>query len=269
MVSMMAAALAAVGLATTPVSAQGVALDRDTPTHRLDPAIDVPMLVIPTVIAAGNFLATTAPPPACSPLCKPGPLNDLDRSFAGLWAPEWALATDLAVAGAGAVALATLLIEEAPLAALQDAVVITEAVLWTVALSTVTKVATRRPRPFLYSDRAPLWRREGTDAGWSFFSGHVATAAVLTTATVTIFAKRDPNSPAPWVALAVGSALTTFVAIGRVQSGRHFPTDVMAGAAIGAAFGYLVPLMHEELEGWLVQARAARDGGAVEVGLTW
>jgi hypothetical protein len=30
----------------------------------------------------------------------------------------------------------------------------------------------------------------------------------------------------------------------RVEAGQHFPTDVAAGAAIGAASGTLVPLLH-------------------------
>ena len=31
----------------------------------------------------------------------------------------------------------------------------------------------------------------------------------------------------------------------RVQSGKHFPTDVMAGYAVGAAIGWLVPHLHK------------------------
>ena len=31
----------------------------------------------------------------------------------------------------------------------------------------------------------------------------------------------------------------------RVRAGRHFPTDVIAGYAIGGAIGYLVPFLHK------------------------
>ncbi len=259
--------VAALVLATAPGLAE--VPDRDTPAHELDLAIEIPMLVVPAVVVAGNFLLNQPAPPQCAPLCEAAPLNDLDEGFAGLWGPDWALATDLAVAGTGALVLTGLLVEENPLAALQDAVVITEAVLWTVALGTVTKIASRRPRPFLYSEAAPLSRRTDRDAGWSFFSGHVATAAALTSATATVLARRDPGSASPWVVVAVGSALTTFVSIGRVQSGKHFPTDVVAGAAVGGLMGFLIPLMHEELEGWLVQARAGSEGAGLQVGTTF
>jgi membrane-associated phospholipid phosphatase len=34
------------------------------------------------------------------------------------------------------------------------------------------------------------------------------------------------------------------VAINRIRGGSHFLTDVIAGAAIGSLYGYLVPALH-------------------------
>ncbi|WP_345665564.1 phosphatase PAP2 family protein [Streptomyces venetus] len=63
----------------------------------------------------------------------------------------------------------------------------------------------------------------------SFPSGHTAAAVAFTAAA----------APA-WPAAATACALpTAMVALERVQSGSHYPTDVAAGAAIGLASAWL------------------------------
>ena len=42
--------------------------------------------------------------------------------------------------------------------------------------------------------------------------------------------------------------MTVLTAYGRVQSGDHFPTDVIAGAMAGAGIGILVPHLHRSDE---------------------
>ena len=48
-----------------------------------------------------------------------------------------------------------------------------------------------------------------------------------------------------------GSTLSVAAATGyaRVKSGVHFPTDVIAGALVGGAIGYLVPALHKKSGG--------------------
>ncbi|MFE5620989.1 phosphatase PAP2 family protein [Streptomyces virginiae] len=64
----------------------------------------------------------------------------------------------------------------------------------------------------------------------SFPSGHTAAAVAFTAAMA-------PSRP--WVA-AVCAVPTVLVAIERVHSGAHYPSDVAAGAAIGLAAATLV-----------------------------
>jgi membrane-associated phospholipid phosphatase len=59
------------------------------------------------------------------------------------------------------------------------------------------------------------------------------------------FARLNPDSGARgWV---WGGCLTAAAATGvlRWVAGRHFPTDILAGAAVGATAGWLVPRLHE------------------------
>jgi undecaprenyl-diphosphatase len=139
-------------------------------------------------------------------------------------------------------------------AALVDAMMYGESIALTLALTDITKVAVRRPRPVAYAQQAALDANSGggpnspsitsTDSTLSFFSGHAAmTGAMTATATYLAFS-RAPHSPRPWITLAAGTALTSFVAIERVRAGAHFPTDVIAGALAGGVIGVLVPHLH-------------------------
>jgi undecaprenyl-diphosphatase len=83
-----------------------------------------------------------------------------------------------------------------------------------------------------------------TDATLSFFSGHAATtAALFTTATYLAFA-RSPGTIRPWLTLALGATVTALTDVGRVQAGKHFPTDVIAGSLAGIGVGIIVPHLH-------------------------
>jgi membrane-associated phospholipid phosphatase len=44
--------------------------------------------------------------------------------------------------------------------------------------------------------------------------------------------------------LTAGVALSTAVALLKIEAGYHFWTDVAAGALVGASIGTLVPLLH-------------------------
>ena len=90
----------------------------------------------------------------------------------------------------------------------------------------------------------PNYFNPSTDSALSFFSGHASiTGAIGATATYLAFA-RSPSSPRPWVTLVLATGLTSFVSVQRVRAGKHFPTDVLAGAFAGAGIGVVVPHLH-------------------------
>jgi undecaprenyl-diphosphatase len=138
-------------------------------------------------------------------------------------------------------------------AALVDAVMYAEAVSVTLGLTDLAKVAVRRPRPIAYIDRrnfiaqggaAANYDNTSTDSALSFFSGHAAdTASIAAVATYLAFA-RAPNTARPWITLAGGILLTSFVSYERVRAGAHFPTDVVAGSLAGGGVGLLVAHLH-------------------------
>ncbi len=156
-------------------------------------------------------------------------------------------------------------------AGLVDGVLYAETVSLTEALTDMTKIAVRRPRPLAYvqcEHAAPTSTTCGsTDIELSFFSGHAATVASITATATYLAFQRSPNTPRPWLTLALGTALTGFVSYERVRAGAHFPTDVLAGAMAGAAVGVLVPHLHRHKQDapkvWIGAAPTAGSPGGI------
>lgn len=108
----------------------------------------------------------------------------------------------------------------------------------------IIKNAVGRERPYTYYDDAPDGDLKNGDWEQSFPSGHTTLAFAAATFATYTFCKYFPDSGWRW-AVGLGSfAAATAAACFRVESGKHFATDVLAGAAIGSAIGFLVPWVH-------------------------
>src|SRR5207249_2275303 len=78
------------------------------------------------------------------------------------------------------------------------------------------------------------------DNNLSFYSGHTSATATMAAAGGTIATLRGYRlAPLVW---GTGAALSAFTGYLRIAADKHYLTDVLAGAAIGAAVGILVPL---------------------------
>ncbi|WP_329049092.1 diacylglycerol kinase family protein [Streptomyces violaceus] len=97
------------------------------------------------------------------------------------------------------------------------------------AINTLGKRSVRRPRPAL--DPVPLIRQlKRQPITTSFPSGHAASAAAFATGVAL-------ESPV-WGAVVAPVAAS--VALSRVYTGAHFPSDVLAGAALGVGAAFAV-----------------------------
>jgi len=164
-------------------------------------------------------------------------------------------------------------------AALVDLTMYAEAIAFSWGLTNLAKIGFRRPRPMAYIERdraiqsgqdPATYNNTSTDSALSFYSGHSAiTATVSATATYLAFA-RSGNSMRAWGTLAGGVVLTSFVAVERVRSAAHFPTDVIAGTLAGAGIGMLVVHLHrqdsETRHPVWVGTMPAPGGGGIMVG---
>lgn len=115
-------------------------------------------------------------------------------------------------------------------------------------LTNITKRTARRARPFMYNDdlfKFPIEKRRKVDSRQSFFSGHTSVTAAMYYFTARTYNDYHADSnwkPVVWSTSAIIPAITGFL---RVKAGKHFPTDVVVGYAVGALVGgVLIPMLH-------------------------
>ena len=124
------------------------------------------------------------------------------------------------------------------------------------AVTEATKWVVRRPRPYTYTKRLGI-----PDDDLSFFSGHTSnTAAAAFTLARTLDLTHDLGLGGRVLVYGGATALTAVVGVLRVVSGKHFPSDVIVGACVGGAIGFLVPELHRA-PGLMVAAAPTADGG--------
>ena len=109
----------------------------------------------------------------------------------------------------------------------------------TVGLTFALKNAVRRPRPFVALDgvaaRDRRYLRDGVFDPFSFPSGHTSTAFAVATSLSLSYPEWYVVAPAVLWAGGMGLA--------RVWHGVHYPTDVLAGAAVGTGAAVLVHVL--------------------------
>jgi membrane-associated phospholipid phosphatase len=197
-----------------------------------------------SILAGGGlaFAATRIVPPAapCAP-CDPASLPRIDR---------WVLGSNSSAARAGSDVLVLGVVAGSALASVTgmdhtrargNAAVLVNAAVWSTTASEWLKVAFHRSRPVLYTADAAA-AADDPDNRKSFPSGHT-TVAFATATAYAVMAERQhlPHAGRNTALLYIGA---TGVAALRVAGGKHFPTDVLAGAALGAGVGWLTAHLH-------------------------
>jgi membrane-associated phospholipid phosphatase len=207
--------------------------------------VDLPIVLISGAVASGFFFLPELPGPSCAPDCDRKHINRFDRSAAGNYDPSWSTVGDIATASTLVMPLLVITLDEGVKNGLKDDVVVAEAALVTSAAQVSLSFAVSRPRPRVYSDRAPLEERTDANAARSFFSGHVANTMATSVAALRTLQRLGQPTLA-WTTLSVGVLGTGLVGVSRVLSGSHFPSDVLVGAALGAGVGLALPALHDK-----------------------
>jgi membrane-associated phospholipid phosphatase len=194
------------------------------------------------VAVAPVLFAAHLPHATCAP-CDPSGLPFLDRGTVGAIRAFPATASDAALFATGAGAGLFLLGDARGEGAMarEDLTVLAQAVGTAAALTNWSKVVFHRPRPYRYVAGAAGSGEAAS--GLSFPSGHTSAAFAAAFAYWSIQARRGrAGEHRQRIAALVLAAAATGVL--RVAAREHFPTDVVAGAALGAAAGWAVPLLY-------------------------
>ncbi len=171
-------------------------------------------------------------------------LPSLDRAATNHWSPRAAKLSDRLVTSLTIAPLAVAAVGPGRERGGRVALMYAETMLLSGGATALFKHTVQRPRPFTYNDDPridPALRLSGMGRR-SFPSGHAAQSFAAMVFLATVHGKLQPRGEG-WVwAGCLGAAAT--VGWLRYEAGYHFPTDVLAGAAIGATAGWLVPHLH-------------------------
>ncbi len=121
-----------------------------------------------------------------------------------------------------------------------------EAMLINWGLTDSVKNIVNRKRPYLYHSDISMEDKlsHGKENLRSFYSGHTSTSFCAAIFLSKVFGDIYPHSWVRYVVYTVSIGTASAVGYLRVRSGKHYPTDVAAGAVMGGVVGYLVPVMH-------------------------
>ena len=220
-------------LAAASCSAVGLAAQTPVPPYRVGWADAASVTAAATIALLGAH--ATPPPSTCAP-CDRADLPGIDRWAAGLHSGPTSTTSDVALVGVAGGALLAAVSGVGPTRARGDVVVLANAVAWTAAATEWLKVGFHRARPALYQDGAVQAAAQAANRK-SFPSGHTSTAFATAVAYTTLAQRQRLPHATRNSLLLLGGA--TGVGALRVLGGKHFPTDVLAGAAIGSAIGWI------------------------------
>jgi len=176
-------------------------------------------------------------------------INAFDRSASFHWSKKLSAVSDVTVI-ALAMAPGALFLDGTARKNFQTiSAMYFETMLFAAFLPSLAKGSVGRIRPFVYNENAPMQDKLDVEAKKSFFSGHTTVAFASAVFLSTVYDGYFPDSK--YGKYVWGGSLLTASLVGylRYASGAHFPTDILTGAVIGSAVGYLIPYLHRANSG--------------------
>ncbi|PKP51200.1 MAG: hypothetical protein CVT95_01395 [Bacteroidetes bacterium HGW-Bacteroidetes-12] len=144
----------------------------------------------------------------------------------------------------------------------------------TSGLTMNSKFIFNRTRPLAYNPNFSEEARTASNSKLSFFSGHTAQTAAFSIFMAKVIHDYHPNMK-KGVEIGIWTFAITIpaaMAYLRVDAGKHFPTDVMVGYAVGASVGFLVPHLHKKKDhdhDSNLSIAPFQYGNATGLSLTW
>jgi membrane-associated phospholipid phosphatase len=114
-------------------------------------------------------------------------------------------------------------------------------------LNATAKYLVQRPRPYVYStdpDVVRMVEGQEKDSHLSFFSGHSALVFTAAVAGSYLYGAQSPDEASRATLWGVELAMASATASLRVRAGKHFYSDVILGALVGAGVGATVPRLY-------------------------
>lgn len=221
----------------------GYAQDKFT----LTPEKDIPILGAGFLAGlSGYFLEKKVTPPTEVEILRlhPADINRFDRNAIDHYSQNAEKLSDITVTAGVLLPVSLIILPETRREKITLSVMYLEVLFFANSLPALGKGIIRRKRPYNYNPEIPLKKKLEAEAVKSFFSRHTSSAFASATFFLMIYGSYYPESPyreAVWISSLALASLTGYL---RYASGEHFPTDIMAGAVVGACTGFFVPWIH-------------------------
>jgi membrane-associated phospholipid phosphatase len=143
---------------------------------------------------------------------------------------------------------------------LQTAVMFAETYLLASALPNYAKGSILRYRPYVYNPSLSYEQKVEKDPGKAFFANQATLTFASAAFVSSVFEAHHPGSKwNKWVWIGTMSGATA-IAFVRHETGLHYNSDLLVGAAIGTAIGYTIPWLHRANRSkWAVRPIAGQD----------
>jgi membrane-associated phospholipid phosphatase len=166
-------------------------------------------------------------------------ISGIDKTAPLYFSPKFARASDITSVSAGLLTLYGLS-QNSPSNRNASGMLLMQNLWLTYNITHTTKILSSRARP--YANEKGFRPGEKDDA-YSFFSGHTSLTACMAASHYFHDRTLPMKDRRPAITLGL-SALSIGTGLLRIKSGKHFPTDVLAGAIIGTGVAYLNTRLH-------------------------
>lgn len=215
--------------------------------YKLRPAWDVPLTIAAGAWAGYNLATIYDKDPSSQEqilALNKNDINGFDRWAADVYHPSASSTSDIFFYSSMAVPLLLLVDHDVRSDAGKVGFMFLEAMSFTGALYT-SATYFNRYRPYAYNENVPMSDRQSGNAKNSFFAGHVALVGTTTFFTAKIFSDYHPDWKGKWALYTAAAGATLTTGYLRHRAGKHFPTDILLGTAVGTLSGILVPQFHK------------------------
>ena len=223
-------------------------VDPDIEIYKLKPAVDVPLTAIGTGLSLLGFSKIYSKDASSEEdilALRKSDINSFDRRAADNYSEKATKQSVMLFYGSMPLPLVLLLDKDIRKDAAKIGFLYLEALSITGVFYTGSNYFVNRYRPLAYNPEVPMDERRSGCSTNSFIGGHPAMVATSVFFIAKVYADYHPESKFKWVLYTAASASTFATAYLRYKGGKHFPSDLITGVAIGTLSGILVPQFHK------------------------
>lgn len=174
-------------------------------------------------------------------------INSFDRSATKFYSKELSTLSDvLLIASVSLPAIVFLTNNETKEDLQTIGIMYLETLLITNGITNLTKDLTGRFRPYAYNPDLPISVKLDSDTRKSFFSGHTSVSFASAVFFSEVFSNYSDDKKLNTIVWIGSITLATGTGLLRYFSGKHFPTDIIAGSVVGSLIGYAIPKIHQK-----------------------